>query len=85
LVWTGTEMIVIGEQAGGGLRCDPATDIWSSLPIENAPAQPRNYANAIWTGTEVMVNDVLTDGQYNAITPSPPRPLGLHTRALHAA
>jgi N-acetylneuraminic acid mutarotase len=71
-VWTGTEMIVIGEQAGSGFRYDPVTDIWSSLPSENAPTQPRHYANAVWTGTEILVNDGLDTVGTDPVNPSPP-------------
>ena len=60
-VWTGTEVIVWGgtdvngaqEYANGG-RYNPATDSWSSLPSENAPAGRFQFVN-LWTGSEMIV------------------------------
>ncbi len=64
-VWTGKEMIVWGGTDGaesgdtatyytGGGRYDPATDTWTALPAENAPA-PRHRHAMTWTGREVLI------------------------------
>ncbi len=70
-VWTGTEMIVVGgtdmplcppgadctgptdtQRLGDGAAYDPVTDTWRR--IADAP-QSLTYAQAIWTGTEMLV------------------------------
>lgn len=58
-VWTGTEVVVIGGQAGDGryLRdaaaYNPTTDTWRRLP--DAPEDVLPGARALWTGREVVV------------------------------
>ena len=59
---TGTEMIVWGGhqfQLGApffntGGRYNPATDVWTSTSLTNAPS-PRALHTAVWTGTEMIV------------------------------
>lgn len=58
-VWTGTEVVVVGGQAGDGrfLRdaaaYNPTTDAWRRLP--DAPHDVLPGATALWTGREVLV------------------------------
>jgi N-acetylneuraminic acid mutarotase len=83
-VWTGAEMIVWGGVGDGsastamntGRLYDPATDSWSATATTGAPPGARG-ANAVWTGTEMIVwggasgsvsND--TGGRYNPVTNS---------------
>jgi hypothetical protein len=64
LVWTGTEIIVWGGSSfcpvadvcflGSGARYFPATDSWSAISSDNAPA-PRTFHIALWTGTQMIV------------------------------
>lgn len=57
--WTGTEVVVIGGQAGDGhyLRdaaaYNPSTNAWRRLP--DAPHDVQPGATALWTGREVVV------------------------------
>jgi N-acetylneuraminic acid mutarotase len=63
-VWTGSEMIVWGDQAktpfnsfenvSTGGRYDPASDTWTPTSTNLAPAA-RNQHSAVWTGTEFIV------------------------------
>jgi hypothetical protein len=59
-VWTGTEMIVWGGEAGGfallntGGRYNPSTDSWMATSTTNAPSA-RTGHTAVWTGTEMIV------------------------------
>lgn len=63
-VWTGNEMIVWGgsrvnpgigtEYLNDGAAFNPTTNTWTTLPVLNAPAD-RAYAEAVWTGTEMIV------------------------------
>src|SRR5205814_437311 len=59
-VWTGTEMLVWGGDAGSiyldtGGRYDPSSDHWSFMgPLNRAP-QARAYAKSVWTGSEMIV------------------------------
>jgi hypothetical protein len=46
-VWTGTEMLVWGEDPIGG-RYDPATDTWSAMSTASQPSD-RIYHSAVWT------------------------------------
>jgi hypothetical protein len=59
-VWTGTEYLVWGGEAGGdgsgradGWRYDPATGTARDVPV--APIAPRDTAAGVWTGTELIV------------------------------
>lgn len=58
-VWTGTEMIVWGGDAGyvypeDGARYDPTTDTWTPIATSGAPAG-RVVPSAVWTGSEMIV------------------------------
>jgi N-acetylneuraminic acid mutarotase len=62
-VWTGNEMIVWGggDPSGAhsgyldsGGRYDPATDSWTEMTPQSAPA-PRSGQTTIWTGDEMIV------------------------------
>jgi len=85
-VWTGTEMIVWGGEAGNagptladGGRYNPVTDSWAPLSMVNAPTA-RVAHTGIWTGSEMLVwggdleaADVVltqTGGRYNPQTDS---------------
>jgi hypothetical protein len=58
-VWTGTEVVVVGGQAGNGKALrdgaayNPATDTWRRLP--DAPVDVPPGATATWTGREVVI------------------------------
>jgi N-acetylneuraminic acid mutarotase len=72
-VWTGTEMIVWGGDAGlsllqDGGRFNPATNTWRTLPTLSAP--PGNtYKTAVWTGTEMIVwGDDANGSRFNPTT-----------------
>ncbi len=61
-VWTGGRMIVFGglnstgllslSDAGGAY--DPGADAWTALPSAGLP-EPRRFATAVWTGTEMII------------------------------
>jgi hypothetical protein len=62
-VWTGTEMLIWGGQAGNspsdqdlsdGARYDPVLDRWTALAGTDAPSA-RMAHTAVWTGTEMVV------------------------------
>jgi N-acetylneuraminic acid mutarotase len=62
-VWTGSEMIVWGGFINGqgnnswlntGGKYNPATDTWTSISTDNAPAG-RYLHKAVWTGSEMIV------------------------------
>ena len=88
-VWTGSDMIVWGGQAGPDLghyfdtggRYDPAADSWTATSTANAP-DGRYRHTAVWTGNEMIVwGGILysntytsTGGRYCA--PGPPAQLG---------
>jgi hypothetical protein len=100
-VWTGTEMIVwSGELYDGihhfyitGGRYNPESESWTETSTTKAP-DPRRYATAIWTGTEMIVwggnnslSNLNTGGRYNPSTdtwrllpvPDAPRARYAHT------
>ena len=58
-VWTGTDVLFWGGQAGAGTifadgaAYDPATQRWRRLPP--APIGPRTQHQAVWTGREMVV------------------------------
>jgi N-acetylneuraminic acid mutarotase len=61
-VWTGSEMIIWGGQAGSGQswfdsgsRYDPMTDTWTPMTIDASTPVPRSGHTAVWTGTEMIV------------------------------
>ena len=95
-VWTGSEMIVWGGEAGldlgyyfnTGGRYDPGTDRWTATSTVNAP-DGRYRHTAVWTGNEMIVwggtlytnTSTNTGGRYCA--PGPPAQLGnISTRAF---
>lgn len=61
-VWTGARMIVFGGLNSTGLlklsdsggAYDPVADAWTALPSAGL-AEPRRFATAVWTGTEMIV------------------------------
>lgn len=61
-VWTGGRMIVFGGLNSTGLlglsdsggAYDPVADAWTALPSAGLP-EPRRFATAVWTGTEMIV------------------------------
>jgi N-acetylneuraminic acid mutarotase len=62
-VWTGEKMIVWGGDTaqmstdptlGNGGLYDPQTNSWSAVATAGAPA-PREFATAVWTGSEMIV------------------------------
>lgn len=61
-VWTGEKMIVWGGDAGmvstptlgNGALYDPPSNTWSPVATAGAPA-PREFATAVWTGSEMIV------------------------------
>ncbi len=69
-VWTGSEMIVWGNNGWGG-RYNPATDTWTETNRLNSPG-PREYHTAVWTGTVMIVwggaPGLNTGGRYNPAT-----------------
>ena len=95
-VWTGSEMIVWGGEAGldlgyyfnTGGRYDPGTDSWTATSTVNAP-DGRYRHTAVWTGNEMIVwggtlytnTSTNTGGRYCA--PGPPAQLGnISTRSF---
>jgi N-acetylneuraminic acid mutarotase len=65
-VWTGTRMIVWG-QDGTGASYDPATDKWQSISQTGAPSR---HTNAVWTGLEMLIwsSQTTIGGRYNPAT-----------------
>jgi N-acetylneuraminic acid mutarotase len=80
-VWTGSEMIVWGGNAGvfqnTGGRYNPTTDSWTATSTTNAP-EARYSHTAVWTGSEMIVwggaasgpTFLNTGGRYNPTTDS---------------
>ncbi|MFZ1219325.1 MAG: hypothetical protein WAO00_08525 [Chthoniobacterales bacterium] len=81
-VWTGSEMIIWGGQAGSleglnsGGRYQPSTGTWTNTSTTNAPP-PRTQLSAVWTGSEMIVwggsnsfGYFNTGGKYNPSTDS---------------
>jgi hypothetical protein len=83
-VWTGSEMIVWGGSAPGGVfntggRYNPATDSWTATSTTNAPTG-RWLHRVVWTGSEMIVwggaecgfanCDLNSGGRYNPGTDS---------------
>lgn len=63
-VWSGTRMLVWGgatdssagrvdTPAAEGAAYDPGTDTWA--PMAKGPLSPRGYAQAVWTGTRMVI------------------------------
>jgi hypothetical protein len=71
--WTGRELIVWGGgepdsgTAVGGAALDPSTGSWRA--IADAPA-PMTLANAVWTGTEMVVVGAALDPGNRSTTPT---------------
>ncbi len=61
-VWTGSEMVVWSgapyaystDPGNSGGRYDPATNTWTSTPLDGAPSA-RQHAFAAWTGKDMLV------------------------------
>ena len=51
-VWTGTEIVFWSGSFGS--RYNPSTNIWTTLPVTNAPS-PRGLYTMIWDGTRVII------------------------------
>lgn len=51
-VWTGTEIVFWSGSFGS--RYNPSTNVWTPLPITNAPS-PRGGYSMIWDGTRVII------------------------------
>ena len=75
-VWTGSEMIVWGGDAGPlntGGKYNPSTDSWIATSTTNAPSA-RDFHTAVWTGSEMIVwggsPTTNTGGRYNPATDS---------------
>jgi N-acetylneuraminic acid mutarotase len=84
-VWTGTEMLVWGGQAGNGsnfffntgAKYNPSTDSWTATSTVNAP-NARSSHIAVWTGSEMVVwggidqdfIDLKSGGRYSPSTDS---------------
>lgn len=52
-VWTGTEMLHLGNFSTQGFRYNPATDTWDTMTTINAPNNVYQFT-AVWTGTEMI-------------------------------
>lgn len=52
-VWTGSEMIIWGQNADGG-RYDPAKSTWTAVSATGAPTAGSEHT-AVWTGSEMIV------------------------------
>ena len=53
-LWTGTELLVWGDDSVEGGRYDPATDTWTRTSTTGAPS-PRDQFAMVWTGSEAIV------------------------------
>jgi N-acetylneuraminic acid mutarotase len=51
-VWTGNTMLISGGDNDTGGQYNPATDSWTSIPLQN---RHRSNAEAVWTGSELFV------------------------------
>lgn len=58
VVWTGTQMLVVGGGTGSGAMTahayNPATDTWTQLASTNSPAN-RWFGAPVWTGTDLVI------------------------------
>jgi len=84
MVWTGTELLIVGGSNGPGIdqigaAYDPASDMWRLLP--DPPGEVDGWDGsitgaAVWTGTEMLIParglafDPVTD-QWRTVTPQP--------------
>ena len=78
VVWTGSEMVVIGGEGVSGALEDshaynPATDTWRPL---NGSVGARSGSTAVWTGSRILVfggeSNGQAIGQPMEIDPTPP-------------
>ena len=53
-VWTGTQLLLVGDKAEPVLAYDPRLNRWSSLPH---PLRARSAPAAVWTGRELLLWD----------------------------
>ncbi len=71
-VWTGTEMLAWGGNAGGALlrgdggRYNPTTNAWTVMGLTGAPPTARYSHTAVWTGTEMIIWGGNTGGSVTA-------------------
>jgi hypothetical protein len=71
-VWTGRKLIVWGGSGPGGTLLndgamyDPVLDTWSPMPGGGDVPMPRAFAQAVWTGTHMIISGGKTD--YGAST-----------------
>ncbi len=60
-VWSGTEMLVWGGNAGAGAlrndgaRYNPTTNAWTAIASTGAPPSARYSHTAVWTGSEMLI------------------------------
>jgi hypothetical protein len=73
-IWTGTEIIFWEGASGNGTRYNPSTNIWTALPITNAPS-PRGDYSMVWDASRVIIwggasgaTDLNTGAMYNPST-----------------
>jgi N-acetylneuraminic acid mutarotase len=85
-VWTGSEMIVWGGEAGivelgDGARYNPAADHWTAVTTESAPVA-RSFHTAVWTGSEMIISGGRADARVFGDTFSyqPRRAMSLYQR-----
>jgi N-acetylneuraminic acid mutarotase len=52
-VWTGTEMLYLGNRVTQPFRYDPATDTWDNMTTVGAPPGVNEFT-AVWSGTEMI-------------------------------
>ncbi|MCI0643828.1 MAG: Ig-like domain-containing protein [Chloroflexi bacterium] len=60
-VWTGSEMLYLGESVTQGYRYNPATDTWQTMTTINAPHRVSGFT-AVWSGTEMITWGGCTGG-----------------------
>jgi hypothetical protein len=73
-IWTGTEIIFWHGDSRNGARYNPATNIWTALPVTNAPSQRYGHT-MIWDGTRIIIwggqstgESLNTGAMYNTAT-----------------
>jgi VCBS repeat-containing protein len=52
-VWTGSEMLYLGNRINQPFSYDPATDTWNNMTTVGAPLGVNDFT-AVWTGTEMI-------------------------------
>jgi hypothetical protein len=70
-VWTGSLWIIWGGHTAQdtGAAYDPATDVWTPLPVLNAPV-PTYHHLAAWTGSQMLIFGGGTDNAPALIDPA---------------